>query len=171
MKIDVKKITILGLLLSLAVILGYVEAIFPLSVGIPGVKLGLCNIMTIIILYVFGNYEALYVGVLRVIIVGFLFANLSMVIYSLCGFLTSYVIMLCLKKFGIFSVPGVSIAGAVTHNMAQLFVATIITGLIEPLLYYGIVLVIAGLICGLLTGLLSKVLIPAVKNIYKTNSV
>ena len=156
-KTNIKKLTILSMLLALATVMGYLEAILPINIGIPGVKLGLANIVSLWALYKYGFHEGFAVGLLRVILVSLLFANVSMALYSISGFVVSYVIMWLIKKTGIFGITGVSMIGGITHNMAQLAVALLITDL-EVLLRYIAPLVISGVLAGMLVGILASLL-------------
>ena len=118
-----KKIVMLGFLLALSMILSYIESILPLSIGIPGIKLGLPNLTVVILLYLYGAREALAVNLLRIVLSGFLFGNLFAIFYAMAGALCSVIIMLIMKKADLFSIAGVSIGGGVFHNMGQLIVA------------------------------------------------
>jgi len=123
---DNKKIAYLGLMTALALIFSYVEALIPVNFGIPGVKLGLANIVAVIALYLFGFPAAFAVQILRILLSGFLFGNMYSIIYSLSGGLLSITCMYILKKTDIFSMLGISIAGGIIHNIGQLIVAMIV---------------------------------------------
>ncbi|MDE7319915.1 MAG: Gx transporter family protein [Lachnospiraceae bacterium] len=150
-----ERIAGLGLLTSLALIVSYIELLIPIPVGIPGVKPGLANMVTVWALYALGPLEALAVNGMRILLAGFLFGSLSMILYSLAGAALSFLCMYMAKKSGLFSVTGVSIIGGVAHNMGQLLVAICVleTG---SLLYYGPVLLAAGMITGMLVGLITR---------------
>ena len=150
-----ERIAGLGLLTSLALIVSYIELLIPIPVGIPGVKPGLANMVTVWALYALGPLEALAVNGMRILLAGFLFGSLSMILYSLAGAALSFLCMYMAKKSGLFSVTGVSIIGGVAHNMGQLLVAVCVleTG---SLLYYGPVLLAAGMITGMLVGLITR---------------
>lgn len=150
-----ERIAGLGLLTSLALIASYIELLIPIPIGIPGIKLGLANMVTVWALYALGPTEALAVNGLRILLAGFLFGSLSMILYSLAGAVLSFLCMYMAKRCGTFSVTGVSMIGGVTHNMGQLLVAMSVleTG---SLLYYGPVLLAAGLITGTLIGLVTR---------------
>ena len=150
-----ERIAGLGLLTSLALIASYVELLIPVPIGIPGVKLGLANMVTVWALYALGPAEALAVNGLRILLAGFLFGSLSMILYSLAGAALSFLCMYAAKRCGLFSVAGVSIIGGVTHNVGQLLVAIAVLET-ESLLYYGPVLLAAGLITGLLIGVVTR---------------
>ena len=148
-----KNIAMLALLIALAVLMGYVESLIPLNFGIPGIKIGLCNIVILIVLLQYSWKEALAVSVVRILAVGFLFGNLFSIIYSLSGAVLSILIMTLLLKSGRFGLLGVSAAGGCVHNIGQLLVAKIVLpGL--PLLWYTPVLMFAGLATGALVAVI-----------------
>ena len=142
----------IALMASLALIFSYVEAIIPYNPGIPGVKLGIANIVTVIALYKYGWKDAAAVSVIRIVIAGLLFNGLFGMLYALAGALVSFVGMAVLKKTKIFSIAGVSMAGGVLHNLGQLLVAA---ALIEDLrmFFYFPVLLFSGIISGIAIGI------------------
>lgn len=150
-----ERIAGLGLLTSLALIASYIELLIPIPIGIPGVKPGLANMVTVWVLYALGPAEALAVNGMRILLAGFLFGSLSMILYSLAGAALSFLCMYLAKKSGRFSVTGVSIIGGVMHNAGQLLVAVCVLETVS-LLYYGPVLLAAGLITGLLIGIIAR---------------
>ena len=117
-----------GVFTSLALILSYVETLIPISFGIPGIKLGLANLVIVIVLYTYGGKEAFLLSATRILLSGFLFGNLSMILYSMAGGVFSLAIMVLLRKTGGFSIQGVSIAGGVFHNIGQLLMAGVLMG-------------------------------------------
>lgn len=149
-----KRIARMGLLTSLALIAGYIEFLIPIPIGIPGVKLGLANLVIVWALYALTPAEALAVNVMRILLSGFLFGNLSMILYSLAGASLSFLCMYLAKKRDVFSVMGISIIGGVSHNVGQLIVAMLALETVS-LAYYGPVLLLAGLITGFLIGIVS----------------
>lgn len=118
-----KKIALLGLFASLAIIFGYVESLIPPVIGVPGIKLGLANLAILYILYRYSFLDALIVSVIRIFVIGFMFGSLSAIMYSLAGAILSMIVMILLLKKTDFSLIGVSVAGSVTHNMGQLLLA------------------------------------------------
>ena len=118
-----KSVAYLGVFLALAMILSYVEAILPFAIGIPGVKLGLANLVTVLMLYLIGWKEALCVSVLRIVLTGILFGNVVSICYGLAGGLLSFLLMFILIRMNRFHVVTVSICGGIIHNMGQLIVA------------------------------------------------
>ena len=120
------KISYFGIFTALALIFSYVETLIPVHVGIPGVKLGLANLIIVITLYKMGTKEAYILSVVRVILSGFIFGNMFSILYSMAGGLLSLGMMSLLKKTDKFSIFGVSMAGGVFHNIGQLFMAAIV---------------------------------------------
>ncbi len=144
-----------GMLLALALIFGYVETLLPLSFGIPGVKLGLANLVILSCLYVISVPEVLLLLVARILLSGFFFGNGMMILYSLAGGLLSFCVMLIGKKTNRFSMAGVSILGGVFHNLGQLLLAVVLVW-DEKLFFYFPVLLLSGALTGALIGLLSQ---------------
>ena len=142
-----KKTAFLAMLTALAILMGYVESLIPLNFGIPGIKIGLGNIVILIILLQFSWKEAMIVSAARIVVIGFLFGNLFSILYSLAGAVLSILVMSVLMKSGRFGLLGVSAAGGCMHNIGQLLVARVVLpGL--PLLWYAPVLMLAGLATG-----------------------
>ena len=144
----------MGLLTALGLIIGYIEFLRPIPLGIPGVKPGFANIVIVWALYSLGPWEALMINGLRIFLSGFLFGNFSMILYSLAGAAVSFLCMCLAKKSGLFSMTGVSMIGGVMHNMGQLLVAMAVLETVS-LVYYGPVLLAAGVITGLLIGIVT----------------
>ena len=148
------KVAYFGVFTTLALIFSYVETLIPIQFGIPGVKLGLANLIIVIALYRMKLSEAYLLSIVRVLLAGFIFGNYFSIIYSLAGGLLSLTVMALLRKKGGFSVIGVSIAGGVFHNIGQLIIASVIVETFS-VMYYVPVLLIAGLVTGLLIGIAS----------------
>ncbi len=158
-----KRLALMGLLTALGLIIGYIEFLIPIPLGIPGVKPGFANIVIVWALYSLGPWEALMINGMRIFLSGFLFGNFSMILYSLAGAAVSFLCMCLAKKSGLFSMTGVSMIGGVMHNMGQLLVAMAVLETVS-LVYYGPVLLAAGMITGLLIGIVTgevKKRIPA----------
>ena len=154
----IKRITFLALFASLALLLSYVEMLLPpIFTGVPGIKMGLPNIVIILILYRFGIKEAAIVSFVRLLIVSVLFGNITMLWYSLAGAVLSLAVMGILKKLDILSTVGVSVAGAIMHNVGQMIVAMLLMQTSE-IGYYMIVLSITGTIAGIFIGLCGALL-------------
>ncbi len=153
-----------GVFTALALIFSYVEMLIPIQFGIPGIKLGLANLLIVIMLYKCGAKEALLLSVVRIVLAGFIFGNMFSIIYSLAGGVLSMAVMTVLKNRGSFSVTGVSIAGGVFHNIGQLFIAMVVAETFK-VGYYLPVLLIAGVITGALIGLISGEVLKRLKNL------
>lgn len=149
------KVAFFGVFVALALIFSYVEMLIPIQIGIPGVKLGLANLIIVIMLYKTTAREALLLSVTRVLLSGFLFGNMFSILYSLAGGILSLAVMALSKKTGGFSVIGVSIAGGVSHNMGQLAVAAFVVETAR-VIYYFPLLLIAGVLTGFLIGVVSR---------------
>ncbi len=149
-----KRVAYCAMLTALAMIFGYVEALIPFGLGIPGVKLGLANIVIVLALYLLPAYQAFAIQLMRIVLVSFLFGNLSMMLYSLAGGILSFLVMLIVKRGDAFSITGVSIAGGVSHNIGQLIVAVLVVRNLK-IAFYLPVLIMAGLITGCLIGMLA----------------
>ena len=117
------RVAYFGVFTALALIFSYVETLIPINFGIPGVKLGLANLVIVIALYKMKLTEVYLLSVVRVLLSGFIFGNYFSIIYSLAGGLLSLTVMALLKKSKGFSVMGISVAGGVFHNVGQLIVA------------------------------------------------
>lgn len=161
----IKKIVFLGLCTAVAMILSYVEALLPpLWAAVPGIKMGLPNIMILFMLYRFSLKEAAAVSLVRLLLVALLFGNAMSLIYSLCGAALSLFIMALLKKTDRFSEVGVSIAGGVFHNLGQVLAAMVLLETAE-IGYYMIALAISGTIAGILVGLAASFVLKYMKRV------
>lgn len=155
-------VAFLGLCTALALILAYVEVLIqPLVPSIPGIKMGLPNIIIVFLLYRHGAVSAISVSMLRIILVNMLFGNAMMLLYSLAGGLLSLAVMMLLKKLNVMSVVGVSVAGGVTHNIGQILMAMLLLETAE-LGYYLVVLTVTGTVAGILIGLCGSVMIKKI---------
>ena len=156
-----RRVALTGLMASLALIFSYVEVLFPFNAGIPGVKLGLANLVPLIILYRLDARYAFAANLIRVILAGLLFSGLFAALYSLAGSLASFLVMYLLKKTRLFSVIGVSTAGGVFHNLGQLTVAMLaVSG--PQLIHYMPVLIISGMIAGIIVGIGAAILLDRI---------
>ncbi|MCF0140552.1 MAG: Gx transporter family protein [Mogibacterium sp.] len=158
-----KRIAYIALMVALALIFSYVEAIIPYNPGIPGVKLGIANIVTLVALYKFGWKDAAAISVLRIVIAGLLFNGLFGMLYALAGALVSFVGMLGLKKTNLFSVVGVSMAGGVLHNFGQLLVAAALIEDLRIFIYFP-VLLFSGIVCGIAIGVAATLILKSLRN-------
>ena len=160
----VKNVATLGLCVALAMIMSYIESLFPLNFAVPGIKMGLANIVIIFLLYRMGFGAACVVSLIRVFLVSLLFGNVMMMAYSIAGAVLSLGLMFLLKKSGKFSVVGVSIAGGVAHNAGQIIMAIILLGA-KQIAYYLPVLAVTGTVTGVLIGIAASIVIKRIKRI------
>ena len=158
-----KKIATYGLLVALAFILSYIESLFPLSIAIPGVKLGLANLVVVTALYSMGVKEAFSLSIIRIVLVGFTFGSPSTMLFSLAGGLLSWFMMTLFKKSKLFSFVGVSIIGGISHNVGQIVMSIFIVENIN-IIYYLPFLLIAGVITGTLIGILGAMIVKRLKH-------
>ena len=155
------KLSLATLSVSLAMILSFVESQIPAFVAIPGVKIGLTNIVVIYALYKLGWKYAAVISFVRVLLVGMLFGNGVSIAYSLAGAAVSFAVMVLLMRAKVFSTTAVSVAGGVMHNMAQIGMACIIMET-NLLTYYAPFLLISGTLAGIAIGVISAIMIKRV---------
>lgn len=153
-----------GMFAALALIFSYIENLIPISVGIPGVKLGLANLVIVIALYKIPIKEVYLLSIVRVFLAGVLFGNYFSIIYSLAGGLLSLTVMAFMKKREDFSVMGVSIAGGVFHNIGQLIIAMVVVETFS-ISYYVPILLVSGTVTGLFIGIISDHMLKRLVNI------
>ena len=158
------KVAVFGVFTSLALILSYVELLIPINFGIPGRKLGLANLLVVILLYKCGPRDALLLSVIRILLSGLIFGNMFSIFYSLGGGLLSLAVMIFLKRTGQFTVTGVSLGGGASHNVGQLLIAMFVVQTYQ-VGYYLPVLLIAGVITGAVIGILSAEVLKRTQSI------
>ena len=161
-----RKIAFLGLFVALAFVLSYIEYMLPLNIGIPGAKIGLANLVVMVALYTVGDKNAIALSIIRVVLVGLTFGNISMMMYSLAGAALSLCVMLTAKKLGKLSVTGVSVLGGVFHNIGQIIVAMLVLET-QSLLYYLPFLIVIGTITGVLIGFVANLITTRVKSVFR----
>ncbi len=152
---NLKRICILSMLLAMAIVLNMVETLIPIF--IPGVKLGLANIIILIMLYEFKPTEALIVNLLRIIIVGLIRSTLlsPTFLMSLTGGIFSYLLMLLFSRGKIFSPIGVSVLGAVGHTVGQIVIAIILLDT-TAVVYYLPLIALLSVLTGVFSGILAR---------------
>ena len=157
-----KKTAYLGLLCAAAIILGYVESLFPVFVGVPGMKIGLPNLAVVIVLYLYSWKEAIAVSFVRILVIGFLFGNAFSIAFSLAGGMLSLLCMEAVRRFLKLSCTGVSMIGGVTHNLGQILVAMVVVENVRVGYYFSI-LAVTGLVTGILIGILAAELVKRIR--------
>ncbi len=164
-----KRVALAGIFVSLALIFSYVESLIPFNFGIPGIKLGLANVVVVTGLYLMKLPDVCLISLIRIFVSGLLFGNMMSLIYSLSGGILSLIVMILLRKTGKFSVIGVSIAGAVCHNAGQIAAAILVTG-VPVIAYYLPVLIGVGIVTGAVMGIIaSRVLVILTRSIKISN--
>ena len=152
------RISLCAMLAVVSLLFSYVEVILPFQSPVPGIKLGLANLVVLVALFRLDAKEAFVISLLRVLLAGILFAGAYSMLYSLAGSVLSFAGMLLLKKSGLFSMIGVSMAGGVLHNLGQILVAAVmISG--TAIFYYLPVLTLSGMLCGIIVGIGAHILI------------
>ncbi|MBQ9361639.1 MAG: Gx transporter family protein [Lachnospiraceae bacterium] len=149
-----KRVALLAMLTALAILIGYVESLIPLNFSIPGVKLGLCNIVILITLIMFSWKEALLVSIIRILVVGLLFGNVFSIAYSMAGALLALCIMALLLRIDRFGMIGISASGGASHGIGQLLVAKAVLPAL-PFAGYASILIFTGLLTGCVVGLIT----------------
>lgn len=148
-----EKMAAAAALTALALIFSYIEFLIPLPLP-AGIKLGLANVVVVTALYSIGPSYAFSINIVRILLAGLLFGNVFAILYSLAGGLLSFGLMLLLKKTGLFSTVGVSMAGGAAHNLGQLCVAALVVS--DPrIFYYFPALLFSGILTGILIGMVA----------------
>lgn len=154
-----KSIAFLGISASVALLLSYIEFLLPpLFAAVPGIKIGLPNVIIIFVLYAVGVKAAAGVSFVRLCVSSLLFGNPVMFAYSAAGAVLSFLVMIILKKTDKLSAVGVSVAGGVSHNLGQIFVAMLLLNT-PQIAYYMIVLTVTGTVSGVFIGLCGAYLV------------
>ena len=161
-----EKLIYLALLVALALILGLIEKNIPVPFLGPGAKLGLANIITVFALYHFRFSEVLTVVILRILLLTMFSGNLSSFFYSISGGLLSFFVMFLLLR--LFSdrigTIGLSVAGAVFHNIGQIAIAALVVQNINMVLYFP-VLMMTGIGTGIFVGLTAQLLLSHMRKL------
>lgn len=159
-----KKIAVYGVMAALAMIFSYVEMQLPVFIAVPGVKLGITNIVVLVSLYKMGEKGALFINAVRIISVSLLFGTAMSFAFSFTGGMLSTIVMILLKKTNRFSTVGVSVAGAVTHNIGQILAAVVFLNT-TAIVWYLPVLWLSGIISGLIIGIVGAMVEKRVSKI------
>ena len=157
-----KNVARFGLLVALALILSYLESLVPLSFGVPGIKLGLPNVVVVFALYRLSPKSAAIISLIRVLLAAVLFGSVLSLAYSAAGAVLSFLVMWAMQNSGKFSETGVSVAGALAHNAGQILAAALLLET-SRLTWYLPALCVSGTIAGICIGLLSALLIKRIK--------
>ena len=151
-KTNGKRAAFMGMLTALMLVLGFVEHMIPLGGAVPGMKLGLANTVLVYALYLFNPLSGFALMLMKVLASGLLFGGVSAMMYSMAGGLLSMLGMILVKRLKGVGIIGVSVVGAVLHNVGQVLLAMWILNT-DKLVYYMAVLMIAAVVTGCLTGI------------------
>ena len=159
-----KKVAFIGMSIALAMILSFVESQIPLNAAVPGIKVGLPNLVMVFLLYRVGWKETIAVSIIRIILISLLFGNIQYFTFSVAGAVLSLTGMILLKKTNWFSCIAVSVTGGILHNVGQIIAACFWTQTAQ-IAYYLPVLLISGTIAGVVIGIVSGLLIKRLDKI------
>ena len=158
---ETRKVVHMGMLITLAMILSFIESQIPAFIAIPGMKIGLANIAIVFALYTLGFRNALVISLIRVVLSALLFGSVVSLAYSLAGALLSLAGMALLRKSSLFGVVGVSVCGAVLHNLGQIGIAWLILKT-QALVYYLPFLLFSAVAGGVVIGIAAAVVIKRI---------
>ena len=147
--------SIYGMLVATAFLFSYLESLIPIPIPIPGIKLGLANLVTLLSLYILGEKGAFTIMIARILLSGFTFSGMATILYSLAGGILSFFLMALSKRKNWFSIIGISIIGGVFHNVGQICMAAVVLKNTAIFYYFGFLL-IAGCVTGCLIGIVGK---------------
>lgn len=167
---SVREMVVLSLLIAIALVLSYFERFIPMNIGVPGVKLGLANVVTLLCLYLYKPSRIYLLILVRVLLASVFLGSMMSFWYSLTGGLLSGSAMMLtawLLKDSV-SLIGISAIGAIFHNVGQLIVVTMVTGSFYVALGYLPMLLVAGIITGIFIGIVGKVTKPYLVQVIKT---
>lgn len=167
-KLSPQQLAAIGMLSALALVLSFLESLIPFQPGLPGIKLGLANLVIVFALYRMNVHSALLINTVRILLAGLLFSGLFGLLYSAAGAAASLAAMTLLLQINrkreqvgksiLFSIFGVSMTGGVFHNLGQLLVAILFLSSLN-LIYYLPVMIISGIVMGLINGMIARLLL------------
>lgn len=153
-----------GMMIALAFIFSYIEVIIPFQLGIPGIKLGIANLVVVAALYLLNEKQAASISLIRIVLVGFTFGNLTSMFYSMAGGILSLIAMIAGKRSKKFTVIGVSVLGGFFHNVGQIVIAGLMVETAR-VGYYFPILAFAGIGTGIIIGFLGRTIIQSVNKV------
>lgn len=159
-----KKTAYYALCIALAFVFSYLESLIPLNIGVPGIKLGLANLVVVAALYVMGERDAFIISMIRILLCGLTFGGVFSLVYSFAGGILSFAVMLLAKRSKRLSVLGVSVLGAAVHNVGQIAAAAAVMEN-AGVFYYLPVLLLSGAVTGALIGILSGTVISRIEKL------
>lgn len=161
---NTKKIVFMAIMLSIAIVVSIVESMIPLF-WVPGAKLGLANVVTLVVLYLYGKKDALLLLILRILLVGLLKGSFLMpgFFLSVSGGLVAYMFMITFMQMRVFSIVGVSVTGALGHSIGQILMAIVLLSTPQLFYYFPIIFFIS-IPTGIFTGYVSMMFLDISKN-------
>ncbi|MGN0523441.1 MAG: Gx transporter family protein [Eubacterium sp.] len=162
----IKRISIVALSVALAFVLSFFESLVPVNIGIPGVKLGIANVVVLTALYLLPKRDAFFISMVRILISGLVFSGAFSLVYSFAGGLLSFLVMIAAMRCRGLSIMGVSVLGALSHNAAQILVAAIVMNTYR-IAYYLPVLLISAAVAGVAVGVLGGVVVKRLERVVK----
>lgn len=164
--LDIKKIVYLSLLAAQAIVLSIIETQLPVPIGVPGIKLGLANIITMVTLVFFSYSDTLIIILIRCVISSLFMGGPVLFMFSICGGILSATVMFLMLKYmrKLFSFIGMSIAGSIAHNIGQILVACFIMSDLSVAAYLPVLLV-SGILMGCFVGICSTFMVRALKKL------
>ena len=159
-----KKISIYGLLIALAFVLSYIESLIPVFVAVPGMKLGLTNVVVLYAVYRMDVKAALIINAVRIVLVGLTFATAISFCFSIAGGMISTAAMLLMAKRTSFSMVSTSIVGGIMHNCAQIIVAIIMLNT-TAVAWYFVLLWFCGILTGAVIGIVGSIVVRHIGSI------
>lgn len=166
MKSNSKKAAFFALFVALAFVFSYLETLIPFNFGIPGIKLGLANLVVVTAMYTVGEKRAFAISVIRIILAGLTFGGVFSLVYSLAGGILSFIAMLIAKRCKALSITGVSIIGGSVHNIGQIAAAAVVMQTYR-IVYYLPVLLLSGAVTGAVIGVLGTLIINRLNKVIK----
>lgn len=163
-ELSTKKVSIYGVLIALALILSYVESQIPAFVAVPGMKLGLTNIVVLVTLYILDDKSAMAINILRIVVVSILFGTAMSFAFSITGGMLSTIVMILLKRTKRFKIIGISAAGGITHNIGQILAAMVLMNT-KAIAWYLPVLWISGIFSGVVIGIIGGLVCSRIEKI------
>jgi heptaprenyl diphosphate synthase len=163
---SLRKLSVIAVFASLAVVLGILESMIPFAVAVPGAKPGLGNILVLTCLWFFSGRDALWLIAVKTLLTAFILGTFSTFLFSIMGALASFLVMWLMLRFArhAFNLVSVSVAGGVAHNIGQLTAAAVVLGT-SKIYFYLPVLLIAGVVTGVFVGLAARYLIGTLSRI------
>lgn len=162
----IKENGVFALFVALAFVFSYLETLIPFNFGIPGIKLGLANLVVVTAMYTVGEKQAFAISVIRIILAGLTFGGVFSLVYSLAGGILSFFAMLLAKRCKALSITGVSIIGGSVHNIGQIAAAAVVMQTYR-IVYYLPVLLLSGAVTGAVIGIVSGIIVNRLNKVIK----